>query len=91
MGVIPVVVFTPRVDDRTGLRDGTKPVLVQVVLPQPAIKRLDEGIIGGFARPTKLQLDPVLVGLRVQHFGNKLRSIIHRNALRQAVRRLQRL
>jgi hypothetical protein len=35
---------------------------VQALVSEPSVKRFDEGIFHGFARPNEIQLHPTLIG-----------------------------
>ena len=45
-----VVVGTPVFDEKAGLGQRAKPVLVEAVIAEGAVEALDEGILHGFTR-----------------------------------------
>src|SRR3954454_12035771 len=51
-------------------------MLIQTLVSESTVARLDEGIVGGLARARKLQLHPVAVGPRVQGLGDELWTVV---------------
>src|SRR5437016_3827419 len=45
----PIVVESPRLDDATGLAQIDEPMLVQTLIPEPPVERLDEGVLDRLA------------------------------------------
>src|SRR5262245_25316487 len=61
VGSVPIVIFSPGFRQRPGFFQGRELMLVQTFLPQPSIERLDERIIHGLSRTTKVELHSVEV------------------------------
>ena len=62
MGSVLVVVPAPILQFFPGVRSAHEPVCVQTFRAQLTVERLNEGIIGGFARAAEVEwkvLDPV--------------------------------
>ena len=91
MGPSAVVAEAPPLNGALRIGEGEKPVLVQALVPEPAVERLDEGVVHGLARTTELELHAVLMGPGVERLAPELRSIVHRDALRQPARATQSL
>ena len=66
MGAAFVVVDPPRFNLLGGILEVKEPVLVEAFLPQPTVERLDERIIGGLARSTKVERRLVEVSPPIQ-------------------------
>ena len=59
-----------------------KPVHVQALVAEAAVKRFNVRIIGQFSGPGEVQRDVLVVGPAVERFADKLASIIDLNTLR---------
>ena len=57
-----VVIDPPVFDDLARLADAREPVLVQALIPEPAIEALDIGILGRLAWVDEIQLNAVVIG-----------------------------
>ncbi len=57
----PVIVLPPALYLLSGIFDGQEPVHVQALVPEAAVKGLDEGIVHGLSRPREAQLYHVVV------------------------------
>lgn len=57
-----VVVDPPVLDLVSSVLKRQEPVDVQALVPERAVKRFDEGIVSGSARPGEIHGDAVLVG-----------------------------
>lgn len=79
-----VVVNAPGFDQRAGLGDAGKPMLVEALVPKLAVEALDEGVVGGLPRPDEAQLDATGVGPRVECAAAEFGPIVHHENLRQA-------
>jgi hypothetical protein len=84
MRVVPVGNFAPRLDENLSLLDGSKPVLIQAVLPQAAVERLDTGIIRRFTWAAELQCNALGVRPGVQRFRDELWTIVDGDPCRYA-------
>jgi hypothetical protein len=84
MGTLLVVINPPSFDRLNSLRQVLEPVLVKAFLSQSTIERLDERVIGGLARPTKVERHLVKVSPPIERLRDKLRAIIDANRLRLA-------
>ena len=71
-----VVVSAPSGNQDTSLRQARKPMVIQALIPKPAVEALDEGILRRFARLDQLELHAVLVGPLVQRPACELRSLV---------------
>jgi len=58
-------------------------VTVQAFVAQFAVEALDITILNGFAGPDKVELDPSLIGPRVQSTAAKFRAVIDGDCVRQ--------
>ena len=67
-----IIVFAPCFTDLLRLIERGEPVLIQALLPQPAVEALDERIIGGLARAAEFQLHSVAVGPLVHCLRDQL-------------------
>ncbi len=56
-------------------------MLVQAFRPEPAVERLDEGIVGRLARSGEVERDALLVRPQVQIPRHELRALIHPDGL----------
>ena len=81
MRAIRIVVHPPGFDDRLRLGERDELVHVQAFGPQSPVKRLNEGIFHGFARP-KVELDAAAIGLIFQGAGLEFRPMIDRDGTR---------
>src|SRR4051812_9642646 len=59
-------------------------MLVQALLAELSVERLDERVICGFSRSAEVELHAVEVGPPIQRLRDELRSIVHANRSRQA-------
>lgn len=84
MGTLLVVINSPSLDRLDGLWQVLEPVLVEALLPQPTVERLDEGVIGGLAGSTEVERHLVKVSPPIQRLRDELRAIIDANRLRRA-------
>ncbi len=57
MGANRMVILLPSPDDRPGMIKTQKPVHVQALVSEPAVKAFDEGVIDRFRRTTAHQFD----------------------------------
>jgi hypothetical protein len=51
-------------------------VLIQALLPKPAVERFNEGVVRGLPRPGKIQDHTVGISPQVKFFGDKLRTVV---------------
>lgn len=71
-----VIVYAPVLDFSPDILQRHKPVLVQTPLPQPAVERLNRGIIRGRSWPGEVNPDMPFEHPFIPHFSGKLRAII---------------
>ena len=78
-----VVVGTPVFDEKAGLGQRAKPVLVEAVIAEGAVEALDEGILHGFTRLDVMKGDPGALSPEVKGFAGKLGTVIDGDSLGQ--------
>jgi hypothetical protein len=54
-----------------------EPVRVQALRPEPAIERLDEGVVGRFARTREVLYHVVGIGPKVHILGDELAALVN--------------
>ncbi len=85
------IVLSPSLDSGARLRNRIEPVLIQAVLSQPTVERLDAGVVRWFPWPAELQLHVVPMCPGVKHLGDEFRAVVDGNPFWQPVCRLQSL
>src|ERR1051326_4770732 len=80
----PVVFDSPSLDLAACVVERDEYVLVETLLPQPAIEALDEGVLDRFARLDELQLHSALVNPLIEHAAGKFRTVVGLYHSRQA-------
>ena len=83
MRPLRVVFDPPGFDDPPDLRHRDEPVLVQALVPEPAIEALDVGVLVRLAWPDERQLHAGFVSPAVEHLAVELRTMIHRDGSEQ--------
>ncbi len=78
-----IVILTPCLDDGAGIIERFKPVLVQTLLSKATIEGFNERVICRCAWAAECQFHLTTMGPFIQCLGNKLRTIVHLNHLRQ--------
>ena len=81
---IVVVVSAPSVQLFGHIRKRRKPVGVQALRPEAAVKDLDEGVVRRLAGPAEVQGDAMGIGPQVQVSGHELGALIDSDRLRTA-------
>ena len=76
-----VVVPAPGSDRDTGLKQARKPMVVQALIPKPAVEALDERVLRGFPGLDQLELNAMLAGPLVERFAGKFWSLVGSNGL----------
>lgn len=71
-----VVVDPPSFDLLPGVVQTQKPVDVQALVPERAVERFDERIVGGSARPGKVHRYLIFVCPPVQSFADELTAVV---------------
>lgn len=71
-----IVVHAPRSHDRTSLREGSKPVLVQTLVPKLPVEAFHVSVLRRLAGLDEPQFDAVLVSPLIECFAGELRSLI---------------
>jgi hypothetical protein len=84
VGTPLVIVPPPGLDLGAGVGRGQEPMCDQALVAKANVERLYEGIVCGLARSAEIQRHAARVRLAVECFRDKLRSIIHANALGRA-------
>ncbi len=87
-----IVVLAPGLDLLSGILQRQEPVLVQALLAQPPVERLDQSVFNGLPGADEVQLYAIEVcsliqALRLEPFGRlrtSLRSVVNTDAPRQA-------
>ena len=72
-----IVVSPPGLNLLPGIIQRQEPVDVQTLVPEAAIKRLDEGIVHRLARTAEVQRYLVLICPLIHLLRNKLRTVIN--------------
>ena len=76
MRPVLVVVSAPSGNQDTSLGQARKPMVVQALIPEPAVEALDERILRRFARLDQLELHAMLAGPLVQCLAGKFRPLV---------------
>ena len=84
-----VVVLPPSFDHVAGLAQALEPVLVQTLVPQPAIEALDERVVHWLARPDEVDRDAASVRPQIQCSPRELGSTVEYEGVEEATSRLQ--
>ena len=71
-----VVILAPCRDDHPGLGERREPVLVEALVAEFAVKRLDIGILRRLARLNQFQGDAVGVGPLVERAAREFRPLV---------------
>ncbi len=79
-----VVEHVPRLDPAPCIIEGQEPMGVEALVPEAAVERLDEGIVGRLAGATEVQDHAVLVGPSIERVGDELRAVVDVDALGRA-------
>ena len=66
VGSLPIVVSSPGFHLLGSVLRGQEPVLVQALLTEASVERLNEGVVRGLPGPAEVQLHPVQAGPLVQ-------------------------
>lgn len=72
-----VVVSPLGLDLGSGVLQRQEPVRVQALVPQAAVERLHESVVGRLTRPAEVERDAVLIGPAVERLRDELRPIVH--------------
>ena len=72
-----VVIDPPVFDNLARLADACEPVLVQTLIPKPAIETFDVCILGRLARIDEVQLHTVVVGPGIKSAASKFWAVIN--------------
>src|SRR5690606_36246723 len=79
-----VVLEAPTLDNRTGVGQVHKPMLVQAFVAQPAVEALDVGVLHRLARADERQAYALRVGPRIQDAALELAPVVDGDGLRQS-------
>ncbi len=66
MGAFLIVVLTPILQLFLSICKAQEPMCVQTFGPEAAVECFDEGVVGGFAGPGKVQRNPTLISPQIQ-------------------------
>ena len=80
-----IVVSTPLLHLLAGIVKRQEPMGVQALRAELAIERLDERVIGRFARPREVKHDVLLVGPKIEIAGDELGPLVDTDRLRIAM------
>jgi hypothetical protein len=80
-----VVVAVPSLDLLCSILQAQKPVFIQALLPEPAVKRFDEGVVRGLPRPREVQDYAMGIGPQVNFLGDELRAVVHPDTFRHPI------
>jgi hypothetical protein len=67
----------PSFDLVLGIIQAKKPVLIEVFLPEPAIKGFEISVIRRLPRPGEIQSDMILISPKIDVFRDELRAVVH--------------
>src|SRR5215207_4980404 len=84
-----VVGHPSALDGALCISERAEPVLIQALVPQPAVEGLDEGIVHGFPGTAELDLHAVLMRPRVECLAPELGAVVHGDALWPPARDVQ--
>ena len=85
VGPLLVIVAVPSLDLLCSILQAQKPVLIQALLSEAAVKRFDEGIIRGLAGAGEVQDYAMSVSPQVNFLGDKLRAVVQPDAFRHPI------
>jgi hypothetical protein len=80
-----VIAPLPSFDLIAGIIKAEEPVLVEALLPEPPIKRLDISVVCRLPRTREVQRDMVPVSPKIDVLGDKFRPVVHPNRPRPSV------
>lgn len=86
-----IVILPPAFDLLAGIVERQEPVGVQALVPETAVERFDEGVVGRLAWPRIVERDPVVIGPAIQGQRNEFAAVVRLDPLRQAALMLQTL
>ena len=58
------------------LSQGEKPILIQALLPQPAVEAFDESIVSRLPWPAELELQVMAMSPGIERLGDELAAVI---------------
>jgi hypothetical protein len=70
-----VVVFSPELDVLLRVGKVHKPVLIEALVPQPAVEALDVAVLRGLGGANEVQRNPVLERPSIERFRDELRPL----------------
>lgn len=76
MGSVLVIVLPPSTDDLPGMTVTGKQMLIETLVPEPAVEALDEAILHRLARRDVVPLDAALLLPFEHRVAGQLRSVI---------------
>ncbi len=71
-----VVLMTPVIDKETGFFEGTEPVLVEAVIAEGAVERLDEGVLDGLTGLDVIEVNLAPLSPEVKRLARELRAVV---------------
>src|SRR5262249_10696497 len=77
-----VVLLFPRGHDPSRLFEVEEPVLIEALVPEPAIEAFYKAVLHRFSRLNELELDAVLVRPLVESMADELRPIVANDRVR---------
>jgi hypothetical protein len=81
MGPLLIIVSTPILQLFAGPRKRKEPMMVQAHRAEPAVERLEEGIVGRFARTGEVERHALLISPQIQISRHELRALIYLDGL----------
>ena len=78
-----VVVIAPLTDQVPRISEMQEPLLVQTTIPELAIERFHERILGWFSRLNEMQLHPGTLTPEEHGLAGHLGAVVHHDAFRQ--------
>lgn len=89
MGSVLVVCTLPSFDDQTGMRQTGELMFVQTLISKPSVKGFDVGVLVGFVRFEKKQLNTACVGPCRHGPTAELFAVVSSDRFKQASRDAQ--
>lgn len=71
-----IVLVSPGLDLSPRLGDRIEPVDVEAFIPKGSVERLDEGVVGGLARPAEVDPHAVMISPEIDKVAGKLGAIV---------------
>jgi hypothetical protein len=80
MGSFGLIFVPPRLDALSSLDQALEVILVQALVPQFAVRALDEAVLDGPSGPNEVELDALPAGPLIQRQTHEFRAVVHQEA-----------